>query len=451
MKPLLLLALLLALPALAEAQCYTAFRDRGKALVAEKKYDEAIHMFRQAKDCKTGKPANADREIDALIADANKRKQPTPPKPSPTTTKPAGKTEAQKQAEAQRQAEAAARKADDDAWDIAQGSKTGCQRYLDKYENKNGRHVTKARQCVRDYSDDDGDGVLNKDDRCPREKGPASNNGCPLTDPTRCDGCPEMVLVPGGTFIMGCQSSSRDGECYNDEKPPHSVTVRDFYIGKYEVTVEEFKKFMQRTSYQTDAEKEGWSYVWTGSAWEQRNGVTWRDDIGGTRRPESEMKHPVIHVSWNDAVAYCNWLSKETGKNYRLPTEPEWEFAARGGNKSQGFTYSGSNNLADVAWYSDNSNSRTRPVGTKKPNELGIHDMSGNVWEWVQDNWHGNYSGAPTDGRAWVDSPRASRRVHRGGSWGDAALLCRAAYRNNYPPAYRNYTVDFRLALQFGG
>ena len=97
---------------------------------------------------------------------------------------------------------------------------------------------------LRDYSDDDGDGVLNKDDRCPDKKGPASNNGCPPTDPTRCDGCPEMVLVQGGTFTMGCQSSNRDGECYDDEKPPRSVTVQDFYIGKYEVSQAEWRRVM---------------------------------------------------------------------------------------------------------------------------------------------------------------------------------------------------------------
>lgn len=427
MKPLLLLALLLALPALAEAQCYTAFRDRGKALVAEKKYDEGIHMFRQAKGCKTDKPANGDREIDALIADANKRKQPTPPKPTTTTTKPPGPTEAQKQAEAQRRAEAAARKADDDAWDIAQGSKTGCQRYLDKYENKNGRHVAKARQCVRDYSDDDGDGVLNKDDGCPDKKGPASNNGCPTTDPTRCDGCPEMVLVQGGTFTMGCQSSTRDGECYDDEKPPRSVTVRDFYIGKYEVTQAEWRRVM------------------------------------GSNPPELYNtgcdQCPVERVSWDDVQEFIRKLNAQTGKQYRLPTEAEWEYAARGGNKSRGYLYSGSNNLDEVGWYDGNaqtgnthgSQKTTRPVGTKKANELGIHDMSGNVWEWVQDDWHGNFSGAPTDGRAWVDSPRASYRVQRGGGWYSTARRCRAAYRDYGTPANRGNYVGFRLALQFGG
>ena len=280
---------------------------------------------------------------------------------------------------------------------------------------------------LRDYSDDDGDGVLNKDDRCPDKKGPASNNGCPPTDPTRCDGCPEMVLVQGGTFTMGCQSSNRDGECYDDEKPPRSVTVQDFYIGKYEVSQAEWRRVM------------------------------------GSNPPELYNtgcdQCPVERVSWDDVQEFIRKLNAQTGKQYRLPTEAEWEYAARGGNKSRGYLYSGSNDLNEVGWYDGNaktgnthgSQKTTRPVGTKKANELGIHDMSGNVWEWVQDDWHGNFSGAPTDGRAWVDSPRVSGRVRRGGSWGSPARLCRAAYRRGSAPAGRNGSIGFRLALQFGG
>jgi formylglycine-generating enzyme required for sulfatase activity len=156
-------------------------------------------------------------------------------------------------------------------------------------------------------------------------------------------------------------------------------------------------------------------------------------------------------VSWNDVQEFVKKLSDSTGKKYRLPTEAEWEYAARGGSRSQGYWYSGSSTLADVAWYSYNSGLKTKPVGTRKPNELGIYDMSGNVWEWVEDDWHGNYMSALTDGRAWVNSVRGSERVCRGGSWGAAPLYCRAAYRFDGMPVERLASTGFRLALQSGG
>jgi len=160
-----------------------------------------------------------------------------------------------------------------------------------------------------------------------------------------------MVYVEGGTFMMG----SNEGE--NDEKPVHEVTVNSFYISKYEITVEEFEKFINATGYKTDAEKEGWSYVYNGSSWKKKNGVDWRCGVGGDRRSEGEKKHPVIHVSWNDASAYAKWAGG------RLPTEAEWEYAARGGNKGKGYKYSGSDNIDEVAWYYNNSNGQTQKVG----------------------------------------------------------------------------------------
>lgn len=272
-------------------------------------------------------------------------------------------------------------------------------------------------------------------------------------DTLRCDGCPEMVLVPGDTFVMGCLDSNRDGYCFDSQKPPHPVRVQDFYIGKYEVTVEEFSRFVDQTGYQTEAETEGWSNLWTGTEWQKRDSITWRDDANGKPRPDTERKHPVIHVSWHDAVAYCNWLSQETGKKYRLPTEAEWEYAARGGNKSQGYLYSGSNNLTDVAWSTENAGNYTHRVGAKKANELGIHDMSGNVWEWVEDDWHDDFDDAPTDGQAWIDDGyRPLRRVRRGGGWGNhisSGEYCRNVCRNGSPAAFRGSYVGFRLALQF--
>ena len=128
-------------------------------------------------------------------------------------------------------------------------------------------------------------------------------------------------------------------------------------------------------------------------------------------------RYPIIGVSWQNAIAYCRWLSEVTGQSYRLPSEAEWEFAARGGTQSGGYRYAGSNKLEEVGWYNHNSHSQTKPVGLKLPNELGIYDMSGNVWEWCADYWHDNYDSAPADGSAWLGEEENTRRVIRGGSW----------------------------------
>ncbi|MDZ7879931.1 MAG: SUMF1/EgtB/PvdO family nonheme iron enzyme [Saprospiraceae bacterium] len=154
-------------------------------------------------------------------------------------------------------------------------------------------------------------------------------------------------------------------------------------------------------------------------------------------------KMPVRNVNWYAATAYCQWLSEKTGKKYRLPTEAEWEYAARGGNQSKGYKYSGSNTLGEVAWYDENSDSKTHAVGTtKKGNELGIYDMSGNVWEWCSD-WFGDYkSVAQTNPKG---EAKGSYRVHRGGSWRDYSGNCRAANRGNDTPAYRDDGLGFRV------
>ena len=221
-----------------------------------------------------------------------------------------------------------------------------------------------------------------------------------------------MVPVRGGTFTMGC-TPEQGSDCYDSEKPAHQVTVSDFYIGKYEVTQKE-----------------------------------WREVMGSD---PSNFKNcdncPVEQVSWNDVQEFLSKLNAKTGKSYRLPTEAEWEYAARGGTTSRGYKYAGSNSLDEVAWYTDNSGSKTHPVGQKKANELGLYDMSGNVWEWCADDWHGSYSGAPSTGRAWIDSPRASSRVGRGGSWFGGTRGCRVSYRTNFTPLFRDNRLGFRLAL----
>lgn len=220
---------------------------------------------------------------------------------------------------------------------------------------------------------------------------------------------PEMVFVQGGTFQMG----SNDGD--SDEKPVHTVTLSDYYIGKYEVTFDEYDVYCGAT------------------------GTSKPDDEGWGRG-----NRPVINVSWNDAGAYCQWLSQETGMNYRLPTEAEWEFAARGGNISNGYTYSGGNNLNDVGWYFANSGRKTHPVGEKQSNELGIYDMSGNVCEWCSDSHDKNYYSESPKNYLQVPS-NVTYRVLRGGSWLDIEEYCRSDYRSIIVTGFRLSHAGFRL------
>lgn len=215
-----------------------------------------------------------------------------------------------------------------------------------------------------------------------------------------------MVFVEGGTFEMG----SNSGE--SDEKPVHSVTVSSYYIGRTEVTQAEWRKVM-------------------GSNPSSFSGC---DNC------------PVENVSWNDVQKFIEKLNSQTDQNYRLPTEAEWEYAARGGNMGKGYTYSGSDNIADVAWYKDNSGSKTHPVAQKKANELGLFDMSGNVWEWCSD-WYGSYGSGPVRDPAGADS--GVYRVFRGCSWFDSPAYCRSAYRGSNWPSYRDDRLGFRLARQF--
>lgn len=244
-----------------------------------------------------------------------------------------------------------------------------------------------------------------------------------------------MVFVKGGTFKMG--DTHWDGVGEKDEKPVHSVTVNNYYIGKYEVTVAEFKEFIDAKGYKTDAEKTGYSYVFDGK-WNKKNGVTWRCDVNGNIRLISEYDHPVLHVSWNDAKAFCEW------RGGRLPTEAEWEYAAIGGNKSKGYKYSGSNKIKDVAWYEGNANSKTHEVGTKQANELGIYDMSGNVFEWCNDWYDEDYYNNSSK-----DNPQGATsgvyRVLRGGGWGGSGYYCRVADRLRFDPDDGSSRRGFRL------
>ncbi|MBQ8760734.1 MAG: PEGA domain-containing protein [Bacteroidales bacterium] len=224
-----------------------------------------------------------------------------------------------------------------------------------------------------------------------------------------------MIKVEGGTFQMGAQGKKTkrdnyDSDAYGDEKPVHSVTLSDYYIGETEVTQE-----------------------------------LWEAVMGSNPSSFKGSQRPVESVSWNDCQEFVKKLNQLTGKNFRLPTEAEWEYAARGGNKSKGYKYSGSNSIGNVAWYTNNSSSRTHDVKTKQANELGIYDMSGNVWEWCQD-WYGDYSSSSQTNPTGPSS--GSYRVLRGGGWYYNAWFCRVSDRNLNDPASRLNHYGFRLALQ---
>jgi sulfatase modifying factor 1 len=262
---------------------------------------------------------------------------------------------------------------------------------------------------------------------------------------------PELVFVQGGKFIMGSKKDDPDAKI--DEKPRHEVKLSSFYMGKYEVTFGEFKTFVNETGYKTDADKTGGSYFYSATTglWETRLGTNWKYDAQGQPRDIDEKHHPVIHVSWNDAQAYIRWLNKKTGKSYRLPKEAEWEFAAKGGTKSQGNVYSGSNNIGLVAWYYENSGKRTHPVGEKQANELGIYDMTGNVSEWCQDWYDITYYISRPDLDVNPAGPAGGNpgnvRVFRGGCWYYNPASSRVAYRDWNGPSYRSINLGFRLVL----
>jgi formylglycine-generating enzyme required for sulfatase activity len=217
-----------------------------------------------------------------------------------------------------------------------------------------------------------------------------------------------MIFVEGGTFTMGCTDGDCDTTLFGyEEEPAHLVKLNSFYIAKYPVTLKEWQLVMKTnpTSY-------------------------------------SDGNIPVTMVSWDDVLAFIREVNRLTGKKYRLPTEAEWEYAARGGNLSKGYVYSGSNNIDEVAWYVGNSEGNLHPVGTKKPNELGIYDMSGNVWEWCSD-WYDKYTDNFQENPA---GPVAgAERVRRGGSVGNPATRCRVSARGSDPPNLRFRTLGFRL------
>jgi formylglycine-generating enzyme required for sulfatase activity len=221
-----------------------------------------------------------------------------------------------------------------------------------------------------------------------------------------CDICPELVIIPSGSFTMG---SSED----DDERPPHQVNIQGFAMGKFEVTQGQ-----------------------------------WRMVLGSnpSRFKDCGDNCPVESVSWNDIQEYIQKLNQKSGKTYRLATEAEWEYAARAGSTGQWSFGDSDIQLGEYGWYRANSGSKTQRVGQKRPNAFGLYDMHGNVWEWVQDCWHKNYSGAPSDGSSWTTNCTDNARVLRGGSWYATPAFLRSADRNWGTPDDRGIGIGFRLA-----
>jgi formylglycine-generating enzyme required for sulfatase activity len=400
----------------AQSSCCQTLRTRGQEAFNKKDYATAIKHWTSGKKCSDA--ATKCTDLDALIQKAKAEQQKQQNAAAERKWQEDAKAEQARQAKIAEQQRLAREKAADDAWEItrAADSKAAYETFIKKYPDSRYLRAARDRIAAIDKAAEPAPGSLAPGSGTttkPASKLPAAIQQLET----------DMIPVTGGTFTMGWQSG-RDGSGYDDEKPAHQVSVRNFSIGRYEVTQAQWRAVM------------------------------------GSDPPELYNKGcdqcPVERVSWNDIQDFLKKLNSLTGKRYRLPTEAEWEYAARGGNRSGSYLYSGSNNIDAVAWYDDNAKSgntngaekTTRPVGGKKANELGLYDMSGNVWEWCEDDWHGNYQGAPTDGRAWVDSPRGSYRVYRGGGWFNDAGHCRAAYRGYNSPTLRNNGLGFRLALQ---
>ncbi len=303
---------------------------------------------------------------------------------------------------------------------------------------------------------------------------------------------PEMILVNGGTFQMGRDYKviGKNGTdiAFDDEKPVHKVSVSSFYIGKTEVTVAQYKDFIANNKsgikmpLSPDEIEMGMEIIDPKTKLKRKK--TWYDEFPGVNKWQWKAQNPITDITWKDALLYCNWLStknnlpvaykfkqivigegiteekvvfldaqgKETKditkvKGYRLPTEAEWEFAARGGKQSKGYKYSGSNNQGEVAWTDETTYGKSpQPVATLKPNELGIYDMSGNAWEWCWDNYKKDYYHDSKNSTNPLGAERSLYRSIRGGSWYYMAFLARSVVRDGPKYTYTNYNYGMRVA-----
>ncbi len=272
-----------------------------------------------------------------------------------------------------------------------------------------------------------------------------------------CDVCPELVVIPAGTFTMG-SSAAEQAQAkaagalskYTDwENPQHGVRVQSFAAGKYAVTRGEFSAFVRTTGYQTEAEKGDGCFVAKDNAWKKDGSANWRN--AGFRQTDA---HPVVCVSWNDAQAYAQWISRSSGQPYRLPSEAEREYMTRAGSQSA-FWWGDSISTTQANYdgnYSYNGSPKgeyrggTVPVHSFEANPWGLYNVHGNVWEWVEDWFHESYDGAPTDGSAWLSGGEQKYRVLRGGSWYNDPWYLRSAGRNQYAADFSNVNTGFRLA-----
>ena len=290
-----------------------------------------------------------------------------------------------------------------EAWDLAKRRDTvaAYQAYLNRYPQ--GRFADTARVAL--------EGLQPSPAPTPQPTQSTQAAPPPAVQPGQafkdCADCPEMVVIPAGSFTMG--SNEKD-----TEKPPHSVNVRSFALGKYEVTQQQWKAVMGSNPSQFSS---------------------------------CGDNCPVEQVSWEDAQQFIQKLSQMLGKQYRLPSEAEWEYAARAGSTGRWSFGDDESALGQYAWYSGNSNKQTHPVGQKQANAFGLYDMHGNVWEWVQDMGQDNYRGAPADGSAWEIVGKYGFRGLRGGSWDFSPSYLRSAFRGRRPPENQdNIGLGLRLA-----
>lgn len=268
-----------------------------------------------------------------------------------------------------------------------------------------------------------------------------------------------MVVIPAGRFLMGAAPAEEERENLaeafrNRSQPQHRVTVKRFSTGRFEVTRGQYRVFAEATGRSSDG-----CFIWSDGAFEMDSAKSWRNP--GFAQDDA---HPATCISWEDASAYVAWLSRHTGKKYRLLTEAEWEYAARAGTATARFWGDDANATCDYAngadrstaarvpgadnWHFADCDDRyayTAPVGSYRPNAFGLYDMLGNVEEWTQDCWNGDYRGAPVDGSAVVAGDCSLRAV-RGGSWDDAPIGVPAAYRVGSPTTVRVYRRGFRIA-----
>lgn len=263
----------------------------------------------------------------------------------------------------------------------------------------------------------------------------SSNSAAPLfstTVPQNQIKLPEMVTIPAGEFWMG--SADDDNRARINEKPRHKVEITSFSLGKYEITKAEFSAFVNDSGHQASG-----CNIWKVSEWIEDSEKNWQNP--GFNQSDSD---PVTCVSYYDAIAYIHWLKNKTGLNYRLPTESEWEYAARAG--TTGDFYWGLDPSVDYAWYANNSQSKTHPVGEKKPNGFGLYDTAGNVREFIQDCSENDYKQGPNNELSKI-STDCSAHVLRGGSWSSRLENLRSAYRDWNNSEIRYNGVGFRIAL----